>query len=280
MHDPEIRAVDLSLNYRGGPTVVATPSLTIPPASFVSFVGPNGGGKTTLLRSLAGLLPPQTGTVSIGDESLYGRRALSRRRRARLLSVVLTEAVSPAYLRVSELVALGRLPYQSLAGRSDDDTAAVRAALAQTGTAHLADRPVGQLSDGERQRVMIARALAQRPRILLLDEPAAHLDPPHQTTLFQLLGDLVRDRVVSTVIVATHHLHLAIHLTPTIVLVADGAVCPGSPAELIETGALERAFTATGDGGGDSDGTPPPRLDPHRGWFAPDRRADTTSPLW
>mgnify|MGYP001212867543 CR=1 FL=1 len=261
-----ILARGLELAYRGGPTVVVADRLELPDGELVSLVGPNGGGKTTLLRSLAGLLPPRAGTVTIGDRPVYGRRGLSRRDRARLLSVVLTDSVAPAYLRVRELVAMGRLPYQRLVGReSSDDRRAVDRALAQTGTAHLAGRPAGRLSDGERQRVMIARALAQEPEMLLLDEPAAHLDPPHQTALFQLLDTLVRDGIVSTAVIATHHLHLALHFSPRLVLVAGGSVHPGAAADLLESGALEEAFLRD---------LPPAtaaesRLDPRRGWFVP-----------
>jgi iron complex transport system ATP-binding protein len=178
--------------------------------------------------------------------------------------VVLTDRVTPAYLRVEDLVSLGRIPYRSVIGGANrDDTYAVHHAMEQTGVTHLCRRPVGRLSDGERQRVMIARALAQEPQVLLLDEPAAHLDPPHQTTLFQLLHRLVSEGIVASAVVATHHLHLALHFSHELVLVGGGTVRTGSPADLLDSGHLEDAFlhglTARGT----------PRLDRTRGWFVP-----------
>lgn len=264
MTDDPVLIHDLRLSYPGGPSVLATESLSIHGGVLTSLVGPNGSGKTTLLRCMAGFLPPSEGSVVLAGTPLYGRGALSRRQRARLLSVVLTDRVTPAYLRVEDLVALGRIPYRSVIGGADPaDKHAVHHAMEQTGVTHLTHRPVGRLSDGERQRVMIARALAQEPRILLLDEPAAHLDPPHQTTLFQLLHRLVSEGIVASAVVATHHVHLALHFSHELVLVGDGTVQTGTPRNLLDSGNLERAFLqglATADA---------PRLDRKRGWFIP-----------
>lgn len=257
----------LRLGYRGQEPVLAVDALELAGRELLCMVGPNGGGKTTLLRCLAGLMPPRAGSVLLDGAPLYGRGALPRRARARQIAVVLTDAVVPAYLRVAELVALGRLPYAGTSRTTADDRRAVARALAQTGAEALADRPVGQLSDGERQRVLVARALAQQPRMLLLDEPAAHLDPPHQTALFVLLRDLIAQEIVDQVLVATHHLHLALHISDRLLLVADGAVCPGSAAELTADGALEHAFLDSGPATGS--GHPRLWLDARRGWFVP-----------
>ncbi len=162
---------------------------------------------------------------------------------------------------------MGRIPHRPLFGSAPrpEDERAVTTAMEQTGVTHLADRLVGELSDGERQRVLVARALAQEPRILLLDEPAAHVDPPHQTALFQLLKCLVEDEVVESVILATHHLHLALHLADTLVLVAQRAVAWGAPNTLVDTGALERAFL----GHEGSVSAAHTHLDREKGWFVP-----------
>jgi len=244
----------IRIRYPRGPIVLDVhDSLEFPSGHMVSLVGPNGGGKTTLLRCAAGLLRPQQGTVMLNATPLYGAAALSRDERARHIAVVLTELVAPAYLRVGEMVSLGRLQKQR-----DKNAAAIKAALRHTEADHLESRWVGSLSDGERQRVMIARALAQEPRILLLDEPTAHLDPPHQTALFQLLSHLVRTRVIECAVIATHQLHLALHFSDLLVLV-NRDVRGGKPQELADNGALERVFSTD----------PSIALDTTRGWFMP-----------
>jgi iron complex transport system ATP-binding protein len=254
----------LQLGYRGGPVVLAVEEETIAAGEMISLVGPNGGGKTTLLRCLAGLLRPRTGLVAMEGRPIYGDGAWTREERARRLAVVLTDPVSPAYLRAREMVELGRLPYgripgETHPGRAARDASAVDEALRSTGTLHLADRHVGQLSDGERQRVMIARALAQAPKILLLDEPTAHLDPPHQTDLFRLLQELVYKQVIHTAVIATHQLHLALHFSHRIFLVAETIRASGPPSALLARGAVADAFPDTRD----------LVLDQNRGWFVP-----------
>lgn len=258
-----IAARDLHLGYRSSPEVLRNAQAEVRAGELLCIIGPNGGGKTTLVRSLAGLLPPRNGTVALAGVSLYGRRALDRRERARTIAVVLTHSVAPAYLRVHELVELGRLPYRRM---RTTDAEVVSRVLAQSGITHLADRPVGELSDGERQRVMVARALAQEPRILLLDEPAVHLDPPHQSELFLLLGGLVREGIIESVAIATHLLHLALYFSDRILLVADGGVVTGTASELLADGRLEAAFAGAPSA---ADGSIPLALDAERGWFLP-----------
>ncbi|MFW6228124.1 MAG: ABC transporter ATP-binding protein [Alkalispirochaeta sp.] len=262
---PLIEGRGLSLGYRSGPDILAGIDAEVRSGEVMCVIGPNGGGKTTLLRALAGLLRPRQGTVRLLGRSLYGRRSLDRRERAQMLAVVLTHTTAPAYLRVSELVELGRLPYRRSRER---DIAIVARALEESGVSHLWNRPVGELSDGEAQRVMVARALAQEPRILLLDEPAVHLDPPHQSELFLLLRSLVAEETIDSVAVATHHLHLAVHFSDRILVVADGTVIDGIAPTLLAEGTIERAFA--GDRSRDRSRTGSElRLDPERGWFVP-----------
>lgn len=280
MRGTSLIARELKLRYPRGPLVLELPELTVESGEIVAMIGPNGGGKTTLLRTLSGLMPPDRGEVTLGGRPLYGRGAMSRRERARQLAVVLTGTITPGYLRVEELVDLGRLPYHKLLqpgerapeGReAKSDETAVREAMEIVGIEHLARRRVGSLSDGERQRALIARALAQEPRLMLLDEPGAHLDPPHQTQLFILLRDLVSQGVISAALVATHNIHLALYFASTLSIVAEGGVEAGDPCTLLDSGAVERAFLprmASPERGG-KPLIPKVSLDRDKGWFVP-----------
>ncbi len=253
---PLLEVRDLQVGYPRGPVVLRVDREALHPGEIVSLVGPNGGGKTTLLRTAAGLLAPRAGTVFMMGEPVFGRGALPRAERARRAAVVLTDAVHAAYLTGRDVVELGRI---ARPGNRQDHQAAVERALILAGAREYAGRRLGSLSDGERQRVMLARALAQEPRMLLLDEPAAHLDPPHQTALFQLLRCLIDDGVIAAAAVATHHLHLALHFSDRL-FVVNRTVFAGVPGELVHSGALAAAF-------GPEDGV---RLDPDRGWFVPE----------
>ena len=254
---PLVEIRDLKVGYPRGPVVLRVDRETLQHGEIVSLVGPNGGGKTTLLRAAAGLLVPRSGMVSMLGDSIYGRGALPRGERARRAAVVLTDAVHAAYLTGRDVVELGRI---ARPGSQTEHRAAVERALVFAGAHEYAGRRLGSLSDGERQRVMLARALAQEPRMLLLDEPAAHLDPPHQTALFQLLRCLIDDGVISAAAIATHHLHLALHFSDRL-FVVNRTVFAGVPGELVHSGALAAAFEP-------DDGV---RLDPDRGWFVPKR---------
>ncbi|GGW67957.1 ABC transporter ATP-binding protein [Streptomyces xantholiticus] len=206
------------------------------------LLGPNGAGKSTLLRTLCGLLPPLFGGVRVGGRHITEEppAALARR-----LAVVLTDRVDAGLLSARELVALGRHPHTGFTGRltpSDHET--VRWALAAVGAGHLAERPAAELSDGERQRVLTARALAQEPDVVLLDEPTAFLDVPSRVSLTVLLRDLARDKGL-TVVVSTHDLELALRVADAVWLVDRSShVHTGAPEDLIASGAVAAAFDA------------------------------------
>jgi iron complex transport system ATP-binding protein len=190
-------------------------SVTVARASLTGLLGPNGCGKTTLLKLLSGVLRADAGTVSLDGRPLAG---MPRRRVARHLAVVPQETHPAFDYTVMEMVLMGRHPHLGpfqLEGPAD--LAIGRDALAATGTAHLADRAYITLSGGEKQRVVIASALAQAPEVLLLDEPTASLDLRYQLEVASLLSRLRRERSV-TMVLATHDLNLAASLCDTLVL--------------------------------------------------------------
>lgn len=205
--------------------------LSVPAGCIMGLVGPNGAGKSTLLRILCGALRPTGGAVRIDGEPLAD---IDRRRRARTLAAMPQEEPRPEGFTVREAVELGRLPHLTRFGRlGPDDHAAVDDALALAALDALAERPVETLSGGEHQRVRIARALAQAPRILLLDEPEAHLDLGHRAALMDLLVRANRSRGL-TVLAALHALDVAALYCDRIALMQAGRiVAVGPPAEVL-----------------------------------------------
>ena len=181
-----LEARDLHVRLEGRARCCAGLDFAAHPGEMTAVIGPNGAGKTTLLRALAGLLPADRRRRA---RSTAGRSPIGRRGAlARALAYLPQERTVHWALSARAVVALGRLPYQPMgAGESAADARAIDAALAAMDVTHLADRPVLEMSGGERARVLVARALAQEPRVLLADEPAAGLDPAHQLTLFRAL---------------------------------------------------------------------------------------------
>ena len=244
-----LTAGSLAVGYRHrrrAHTVLGDLDLTVRAGKLACLLGSNGSGKTTLLRTLAGSLPPLAGQVHLAGQELT---SLAPTDRARHLAVVLTGGIDAGLMRVSDVVALGRHPYTGWSGRlSEADHAAIAWALEVTGATALANRPVPELSDGERQRVMIARALAQEPRVLLLDEPTAFVDLPRRLELAELLAHLARDCGLA-ILLTSHDLDLALRAADDVWLIGrnDGEDSPatvvtGAPEDLALSGALARAF--------------------------------------
>jgi cobalamin transport system ATP-binding protein len=201
-------------------------SLDVPEGAIVALLGPNGSGKTTLLRVLSGLLPPSTGEVRLEGRDV---RTLARRELARKLAVVPQETHLAFDFTVIDLVLMGRYPHLgAFELEGAQDVAIARDALAATGTAALEDRRFSTLSGGEKQRVVIAAALAQATGILLLDEPTASLDLGFQLEVTALLRQLNRDRGI-TMVVSTHDLNLAAALAHDVVLLRRGRVLAHGP---------------------------------------------------
>ena len=234
---------DLTIGYRGrrGRTVAAELTATAETGRLTSLIGPNGAGKSTLLRTVCGLQPPLAGGVELADGTPVA--SLRATALARRVAVVTTDTVDPGRLTASEVVALGRTPYLSPTGRlSETDRAATHAALDAVRGTHLADRPFHDLSDGERQRVLAGRALAQEPELLVLDEPTSHLDAPSRVEFLDLLQSLARDQDIA-VLMSSHELELVMRLSDQVWLLrTDGTMVTGTPAEVASSGAVSAAF--------------------------------------
>ena len=246
MSDAVLEASALVLGYRAGRRDVRQVGqpmdLEIDAGRLVCLLGPNGAGKSTLLRTLAGMQPALSGGIRLLGEDLA---SLSPSALARRLSVVLTEPLSPGNLDARTLVSLGRYPYTDWVGRlSEADWGVVDRALELLHAEPLASRPVAELSDGERQKVLIARALAQEPRLMILDEPTSFLDLPRRIELLALLRKLTRTTRCS-VLLATHHLDLALHYGDRLWLQPEsGPLLHGVPEDLALSGALESTFSS------------------------------------
>lgn len=208
----------------------------------VGLLGPNGCGKTTLIRLASGVLSPARGEVWLGGVPL---RRLSRKEVARRLTVVPQYFHIPFAFTVDEVVLLGRTPFVSaLAGETEEDGAIARRAMELTGVAPLAHRTFNELSGGERQKAILAMALTQQPRVLLLDEPTAHLDINHQVEILGLVRNLNREQGV-TVVAAMHDLNLAALYFDRLVLLNNGhVVADGSPAEVLTEVTIREVFGA------------------------------------
>lgn len=220
----------------GGRLLIDGVSIDVGPGRFVGLLGPNGSGKSSLLKAIYRVLRPVRGTVSIGEESAM---PMSAKQFARTLAVVAQEAPVDVDLSVTDMVMLGRIPYQgTLRSTSNTDRAAVAAALATVNAAELADRDWPTLSGGEKQRVLLARALAQDGQVLVLDEPTNHLDVRHQFDLLRL----VRGLGVTT-LAALHDFNLAAEFCDEVVVVQNGAVvAAGRPHEVLVDEVLHPVF--------------------------------------
>jgi iron complex transport system ATP-binding protein len=198
-----IEAVDLSFGYDGAVTLKNV-GFSALPGEMIALIGPNGSGKTTLLKLLLGLLQPSSGTIALFDSPLS---AYPSKERAKQIAYVSQQPASSFPLTVFELVALGRYPYAPRFGLSDGDRSAVAEALERTASQHLSARPFAALSGGEQQKVLIARALAQSARILLLDEPTLHLDLYYQLQILAALKRLCVQQKI-TIVTVLHDVNL------------------------------------------------------------------------
>jgi len=231
----------------GRPVAIAGPvSLNIDGGRMICLLGPNGSGKSTLMRTLSGLQPALGGKIDLlGDK---GASLRDPSRLARKISLVLTDPVRHSHLTVYSLVALGRYPYSGWLGTlREEDKRIIAWAMEMAGIEGYAERKMGMLSDGEKQKVMLARALAQDTPLMMLDEPTAHLDLPSRIQIMQLLHKLART-TRKGILLSTHELDLALQAADEVWLLhrAGGALEKGAPEDLVLNGTFEAVFDKEG----------------------------------
>ncbi len=220
--------------------VLQSVSLDVKSGQVLALIGPNGAGKSTLMRSISGVIPVQSGKVSVAGADILSLPAMQR---ARFLAVVPQAVSLPPAFTVWETVLLGRTPYLNFLGQiSEKDEKIARLALERVDALELAERRVGELSGGEQQRVLLARALAQSTPILLLDEPTVHLDLQHQVSLMDTVCSLAHTDHLA-VLVALHDLNLAARYADRVALLVAGEVMAlGNPRQVLTPELISAAY--------------------------------------
>jgi len=235
-----LEAQELTCGYDGR-TVLEGLCLTAHPGEMLALIGPNGVGKSTLLRAMARLLRPRWGKVLLADRNLW---QASPRDVARQLALAPQTGGAEWPITVEQMVALGRAPHRGwLLPLAAEDRLAVQRALEQTGLVDLRDRRLTELSGGEQQRVVLARVLAQDPKVLLLDEPTSHLDLKYQAEILGLVQQLAH-RHGLTVIISLHDLNLAALYADRLALLCEGRLLAmGTAAEVLTPARLSRVYS-------------------------------------
>ena len=247
MSVPALHTRNLSIGYprrrKADICLARALNLRLEPGSLVGLLGPNGVGKSTLLRTLAAMQAPLAGQVLLDGEDA---RHMPPPQLAKSLSLVLTNTPHPALMNGFELVALGRLPHSDWLGKlTDGDRAAINWALSAVNAGELADQVLTELSDGQLQKLMIARALAQETAIMLLDEPTAFLDLPRRVEVMRLLKRLAHQSG-RAILVSTHDLEQALRNCDQLWLMREGAMLVGTPEDLVLDGGMAETFRADG----------------------------------
>ncbi len=230
---------NLSVSY-GSHRVLSGVNLALAPGQILALIGPNGTGKSTLIRTLAGIVPPLNGSLQVDGQDIVKLGAMQR---ARLMAFVPQALQLPPAFTAWETVLLGRTPHLNWLGQvSPHDEAIARRAMVRTKTSALAERRVGELSGGEQQRILLARALAQDTPILVMDEPTAHLDLQYQISLLDEVRSLARQERLA-VLIALHDLNLVSRYADRVALLLDGRLQAfGTPGEVLTPPLLSRAY--------------------------------------
>jgi len=233
---------NLNIGYKskkGVTTIAENLNLNLEAGKLITLIGANGIGKSTLLRTITGIQKPLSGNVYLNERKISDYQPLEL---AQNLSLVLTEKLPPSNLSVFELVALGRQPYTNWVDKmSDEDVLKVQEAMSLTQIEHLASKKHFQISDGQLQKVLIARALAQDTPLIILDEPTTHLDLLHKVSLFKLLKKLTQE-TQKCILFSTHDIDLAIQLSDEMILMTPESIVQDQPCNLISNGSFSNLF--------------------------------------
>lgn len=237
-----LKTINLSVGYthkKAVSPIASAISLCLEKGKLIALIGANGIGKSTLLRTLTGIQKPLSGDVILKDKNLNEFTPIAL---AKEMSLVLTDKLPPSNLTVFELVALGRQPYTNWIGKlSGNDLQKISEAIALTQIEHLVAKKHYEISDGQLQKVLIARALAQDTPLIILDEPTTHLDLLHKVSLFKLLKQLTKE-IGKCILFSTHDIDMAIQLSDQIVIMTPQKVIQDQPCQLISNGVFDNLF--------------------------------------
>ena len=230
---------DLAVGYHGKPLIEKIP-LHVQRGRIVTLIGPNGSGKSTILKTIIGQLPKVSGTVYLDGKTMQER---SRNEIARRMAILMTARMEPELMTCRDVVGTGRYPYTGKLGiLSPEDKAIVQQSLAQVGGLDFADRPFANISDGQRQRILLARALCQEPEVLVLDEPTSFLDIQFKMDLLSVIRRIAKQREIG-VILSMHELEFVPAAADRVACIGGGRVaCVGTPEEVITGRNLEQLF--------------------------------------
>lgn len=241
--EPIIHTENLNVGY-DKKTVIEKVDINALRGQTICLMGPNGAGKSTILRTLSGMLSPVEGTVYIGDEELD---KVKPHEKARQMAVVLTEKINMNMTTVFEIASMGRTPYTGFLGRlTAEDKDIVWKCLKIVGAEELAYREFSSLSDGEKQKVLIARALVQEPKLIILDEPTSHLDIKHKIEVIRILNQLSMEKGL-TVILALHDIDIAVKFCQVVLMVKNGkVVAQGRPEDIVKRDTVGNLYGISG----------------------------------
>lgn len=234
-----VKTEKLSVGYHGN-ILIPDINLELEQGKILTLIGPNGSGKSTILKTMTRQLERIQGTVWIGKQELS---AWSAKEMAKQMAVVLTDRIRPELMTCAEVAAMGRYPYTGWFGRlTAEDEAAVREALLRVHALELAEQEFSTLSDGQRQRILLARALCQDPKLLILDEPTAYLDIRYKLELLDILREMAHEKGI-TVILSLHEIDLAMKLSDLLLCVKDGQIKAfGEPEQILKASLIEELY--------------------------------------